>query len=171
MKKHLINVCVIILCIMLFPITATAHSGKTDSSGGHRDSETGEYHYHHGYSAHKHYDIDGDGVIDCPYDFDDKTDHSSSSNGNINHNDRTHKSEISFWDVMESIFLLIPLSLMTLYLLHLVIGILFIILGAILENAFKKYIEEEKMKKIQNISLKVAFAIAVLIEFICLLNR
>lgn len=38
-----------------------AHSGRTDSSGGHYNSSTGEYHYHHGYSAHQHID----GI--CPY--------------------------------------------------------------------------------------------------------
>jgi hypothetical protein len=38
-----------------------AHSGRTDSSGGHYDRSTGEYHYHHGHSAHQH----PNGV--CPY--------------------------------------------------------------------------------------------------------
>lgn len=54
-----------------------AHSGDTDSEGGHHDGES--YHYHHGYPAHDHYDMDGDGVVDCPYDFDDKTGQSSGS--------------------------------------------------------------------------------------------
>ena len=57
--------------------SVSAHPGRTDSSGGHTNHSTGEYHYHHGYSAHDHYDMDGDGVIDCPYDFDDQTDHSN----------------------------------------------------------------------------------------------
>ncbi len=39
-------------------ITAQAHSGRTDSQGGHRDNKNasglGSYHYHHGYSAHLH---------------------------------------------------------------------------------------------------------------------
>ncbi len=47
-------------------ITAQAHSGRTDSQGGHRDNKNasglGSYHYHHGYSAHLH----PNGV--CPYD-------------------------------------------------------------------------------------------------------
>ena len=47
----------------------SAHSGRTDGSGGHWNRSTGEYHYHHGYSAHQHYDIDGDGKKDCPYIF------------------------------------------------------------------------------------------------------
>lgn len=38
-----------------------AHRGRTDSSGGHYDRSTGEYHYHHGYSAHQH----NNGI--CPY--------------------------------------------------------------------------------------------------------
>ena len=65
----------ILICLLTIP--ASAHSGKTDSSGGHYDHDTGDYHYHHGYSAHDHYDMDGDGDLDCPYDFDDQTDRSS----------------------------------------------------------------------------------------------
>ncbi len=46
-------------------LTASAHSGRTDSSGGHHDyknaSGLGSYHYHHGYPAHLH----ENGV--CPY--------------------------------------------------------------------------------------------------------
>ena len=54
--------------------SALAHSGRTDSSGGHYNRETGEYHYHHGYPAHQH----TDGI--CPYDFDDRTGETSVSN-------------------------------------------------------------------------------------------
>jgi hypothetical protein len=39
----------------------------TDGNGGHYNSSTGEYHYHHGYPAHSH----TNGV--CPYEYDDKT--------------------------------------------------------------------------------------------------
>lgn len=50
------------LCL---PIGANAHSGRTDSSGGHHDyknvSGLGYYHYHHGYPPHLH----SAGV--CPY--------------------------------------------------------------------------------------------------------
>lgn len=70
------------LALLFFAGPALAHSGRTDSQGGHYDSETGEYHYHHGYPAHQHYDIDGDGKPDCPYDFVDKTgSRSGSSSG------------------------------------------------------------------------------------------
>lgn len=54
-----------------------AHPGRTDSRGGHYNRSTGEYHYHHGYPAHQH----PDGV--CPYDFDDRTGHSSGSSNKI----------------------------------------------------------------------------------------
>ena len=44
---------------LLFLLTlsfASAHSGRTDSKGGHRNRSTGQYHYHHGYSEHQHKD-------------------------------------------------------------------------------------------------------------------
>lgn len=49
--------------IILFSITVTvfAHSGGTDSKGGHYDHIGGGYHYHHGYPEHQH--PNGE----CPY--------------------------------------------------------------------------------------------------------
>ena len=41
-----------------------AHSGGTDSDGGHFNRSTGDYHYHHGYPPHSHEN-------GCPYDYDD----------------------------------------------------------------------------------------------------
>lgn len=70
-------ICSAVCLFSLLVVTVFAHPGRTDSKGGHTNHSTGEYHYHHGYSAHDHYDMDGDGNVDCPYDFDDKTDHSS----------------------------------------------------------------------------------------------
>ena len=77
-KLHSKIVWLLLICavvIMVPAITVYAHPGKTDANGGHIDHSTGEYHYHHGYPAHFHDDIDGDGTLDCPYDFDDQTDH------------------------------------------------------------------------------------------------
>lgn len=70
-------VCLPLLCLLigLLSPVASAHSGRTDSRGGHYNRSTGEYHYHHGYPAHQHVN----GI--CPYDFDDKTAHSSGSTG------------------------------------------------------------------------------------------
>ena len=64
-----------IVFLLALRIHTSAHPGNTDGKGGHIDHSTGEYHYHHGYSAHQHKDMDGDGVLDCPYEFDDKTSH------------------------------------------------------------------------------------------------
>lgn len=50
------------ILIIIASVTAFAHPGRTDSSGGHTDRSTGEYHYHHGRSAHQH----PNGI--CPYD-------------------------------------------------------------------------------------------------------
>lgn len=57
------------ITVFLLSANASAHSGKTDWQGGHTDSSTGDYHFHHGQQAHDHYDIDGDGIKDCPIEF------------------------------------------------------------------------------------------------------
>lgn len=72
---------VLIVSVILLPIAASAHKGRTDDYGGHYDGSAGEYHYHHGFDAHQHYDINGDGIPDCPYDYEDRTNHSSGSSG------------------------------------------------------------------------------------------
>ena len=55
----------ILLATLLLTLPVFAHSGRTDSSGGHRDTKNasglGSYHYHHGYGPHLH----PNGV--CPY--------------------------------------------------------------------------------------------------------
>lgn len=82
-KKHIKIIASTILFILVFcfAFSALAHSGRTDSSGGHYDRSTGEYHYHHGYPAHDHIG----GV--CPYDYDDKTGvNSGGSSGSSNNN-------------------------------------------------------------------------------------
>lgn len=50
-----------ILVAALVTIISYAHPGGIDSNGGHYKGNTGEYHYHHGYSAHQH--PNGE----CPY--------------------------------------------------------------------------------------------------------
>lgn len=65
MKKSLLTVATVALSLFLASTISLAHSGRTDSAGGHRDNKNvsglGSYHYHHGYSAHLH----PNGV--CPY--------------------------------------------------------------------------------------------------------
>ena len=65
-KASLKRVSIILLITMIIPVTLFAHSGRTDSRGGHKDNKNksglGSYHYHcGGYPAHLH----SDGV--CPY--------------------------------------------------------------------------------------------------------
>ena len=79
MKKILLVISVIALLVSLV-LFVNAHPGRTDGAGCHTNRSTGEYHFHHGYSEHNHYDMDGDGNVDCPYDFKDETNHSSSDN-------------------------------------------------------------------------------------------
>ena len=65
-KKKIISILLIILSIISIGVNAYAHSGRTDSSGGHKDNNNkcglGSYHYHcAGHPAHLH----TNGV--CPY--------------------------------------------------------------------------------------------------------
>lgn len=65
MRRFILFLILLVLCVT----PASAHPGRTDSQGGHYDRSTGQYHWHHGMSAHQHYDMDGDGILDCPYTF------------------------------------------------------------------------------------------------------
>lgn len=68
-KRKIINLKVLATIVfysyMTLSLTLYAHSGRTDSNGGHRDvnnvSGLGSYHYHHGYGPHLH----PNGI--CPY--------------------------------------------------------------------------------------------------------
>ena len=65
-KVKILSILLITLSIILIGINAYAHSGRTDSRGGHKDNKNksglGSYHYHcGGYPAHLH----TNGV--CPY--------------------------------------------------------------------------------------------------------
>lgn len=65
MKKVIVFI-IITLIVALMSLTGLAHSGGTDSNGGHYDRSTGDYHYHHGHPAHDH-TIEKDGTTKCPY--------------------------------------------------------------------------------------------------------
>ena len=62
MKKW---IAVLVALMIALPLIASAHSGRTDSQGGHRDNQNksglGSYHFHHGMGPHLH----PNGV--CPY--------------------------------------------------------------------------------------------------------
>lgn len=74
-----LSVLAFLILFLCFVPSAYSHPGNTDVNGGHYVKDTGEYHYHHGYPAHQHSDLDGDGKLDCPYDFKDNTSDSSSN--------------------------------------------------------------------------------------------
>ena len=78
-KGKIISILLTILGIILICSNTYAHSGKTDSSGGHKDNKNksglGSYHYHcGGHPAHLH----TNGV--CPYSSSKKNTSNSSSN-------------------------------------------------------------------------------------------
>jgi hypothetical protein len=102
MKFHklFITLLTVLLCMHCLCVSTIAHSGRTDSKGGHHDRSDGSYHYHHGYSAHDHYDMDGDGKKDCPYEFDDKTDHNSNGGSSTSSTEKDDKNSVSFGDVL-----------------------------------------------------------------------
>jgi len=75
-SKRYILILIVPILICLTVLQTSAHQGRTDGKGGHTNSATGDYHYHHGYPAHNH-----PGGI-CPYEYDDKTNHNSGSNTN-----------------------------------------------------------------------------------------
>ena len=59
--KRLITILIIPLFIFMLISTVSAHKGRTDAQGGHYNRTTGEYHYHHGYPEHQHFNGE------CPY--------------------------------------------------------------------------------------------------------
>ena len=79
-------VVVLFAAALAFALSTTvfAHPGRTDSSGGHYDRETGEYHYHHGFEAHQH--VNGE----CPFDFVDLTGQNSGGGASSNKADSSH---------------------------------------------------------------------------------
>ncbi len=51
----------LIFTLIILSIPIFAHSGRSDSQGGHHDRKNGGYHYHHGSGPHQH----DNGI--CPY--------------------------------------------------------------------------------------------------------
>lgn len=136
MKRKILQLIVsAILISSIFPISAYAHRGKTDGAGGHTDHSTGEYHYHHGYPAHDHYDMDDDGIADCPYNFDDKTDHSHSVQESKSADSNKSESikpirKRSFFDVVSALFSgIAPTFAITLLLSVILSHIIFFLFG------------------------------------------
>lgn len=86
----------IVVLIALTSSSALAHSGGTDSSGGHTNHSTGEYHYHHGYPEHQHYG----GV--CPYEDNDSADYSWEPGTDRYTNFRVSSGNSAVWNAKET---------------------------------------------------------------------
>ena len=93
-RRFFISLVILIGVVSAFLLPVSAHPGKTDANGGHKDHSTGEYHYHHGFEEHQHYDINGDNLPDCPFEYEDRTDHSAKESPKSKKSD-THKSSTS----------------------------------------------------------------------------
>ena len=102
--------CSLLVCFFLsLSIVSIAHPGRTDSAGGHYDRSTGEYHYHHGYSAHQH----KNGI--CPYDNNNKSEskNTSSSDNDTTLEHATSIKKLDFEEIWVTILCLIPISFLS----------------------------------------------------------
>lgn len=162
MKRFVVSMASVFAC------TIVLHGGRTDEWGGHYDHSTGEYHYHHGYPAHDHYDIDGDGTVDCPYKFDDNTIHKNpnSSGNKDNAEDKTDKpstypkdnsektkTKITFNDILEIIFASFCFYIMGLFFCELVVIPLIVWLTKKLTKSEIMISESEKFQKFESIAI------------------
>lgn len=164
--KYKLNILyiLIILIVVLSCISTYAHSGGTDSKGGHWDSSTGEYHYHHGYSAHDHYDIDGDGKKDCPYNFKNNEKDQSSPSQSIQQlpDDKSSKRSIGSW-IELILFSLIITVCSILCFGYIIVGIINIPISFLFRKIFKTKDSNE------NIPILISLAICtVAIFWICI---
>ena len=106
--KKLVFLSVIVLLLSSFHFVAYAHPGSLDEKGGHYDSSTGKYHYHHGYPAHLH--TNGQ----CPYDFDDQTnrEYNPSQSTNSTTGKMILENSYTLWDHITNIATAIGVSAM-----------------------------------------------------------
>ena len=135
--RLLIVFSIIIFCffsIYTLSSQALAHPGKTDENGGHYDQSTGEYHYHHGYPAHQH----SNGI--CPYNFDDKTDHSNHGSSSSTSSKTIKKSE----EVKDEEQTIVPIKTV----IWIIIGAVALIFGGVLIT--KRIIENRMFDLLQN---------------------
>lgn len=91
-KKKIISIVLIISSVILIGANTYAHSGRTDSNGGHKDNNNksglGSYHYHcGGYPAHLH----TNGV--CPYSSSSSSNKNSSSSSSPNSSSSNKNSQ------------------------------------------------------------------------------
>lgn len=195
--KRLAYIVSILAMVGLLVATSYAHSGRTDRKGGHYNRSTGKYHYHHGYPAHDHYDIDGDGKADCPYKFNDKTDHSnhgSSSNSTNKKNDKSTTSateikvetftentetdstnnKITFEIVIKIIFIIVGYSIVALICGSLVVLLVGIAIDSLIvltaKKIFKSSINDTALNRVRIISYIIPCVLVVILVTILVLK-
>ena len=101
--RYALLVSVFVLILFSVAAFALAHSGGTDSEGGHNSPDG--YHYHHGYPAHQH--PNGE----CPYDYDDNVDHQDrSSSSSTSRSSASSDDSIPWYSLAIILFLLFFLS-------------------------------------------------------------
>ena len=139
---------ILIVCIALSLVfVVSAHSGKTDSNGGHLNHSTGEYHYHHGYPEHQH--TNGE----CPYNFKDKTDHS--------HKETNTPS--AFWNSIEDGFEYLVTLVKVLAMLTLPLVIVWLFICSLLEKLANKLLNHFSENTLSWISVIITVIIGVLL--------
>ena len=182
MKKLFKCACSVVLLLLLFAVIVFAHSGKTDSNGGHFDHSTGSYHYHHGYSAHSHYDMNGDGKLDCPYNFNDKTSHNSGSTNKPSYgsssNNISQTKQTSIKDIVVTIFIIIGISLFALLFGYssTILQALHSLLMIPIKSLIKKHCQEDLQEKVRDkigiiVMVFLNVAVVVLVTTIVILVR
>ena len=128
--------------------------------------------------------IDGDGVVDCPYDFDDKTNHENSNQTDLSNSFNTKPSNIknesksksdngenkfSILYAITSIPLLFILAGLAFWFLYPINSILFELLKVVLEKILKIYIDEDIIKKIRNVFIGIGVIVIAVYGYIDLL--
>lgn len=180
MLKIFVSSATVLACLI------TLHGGRTDEWGGHYDHSTGEYHYHHGYPAHDHYDIDGDGTVDCPYNFEDNTIHKNpSSSETTNHdntehetkkppsspeNDNKTETKLTFKDVLVMILGAVFVSFMVYYMIMAVCLIAVILLEPLVRKFSKKETRISESDGFQKVLSIVIYIVSLLVATLLMLS-
>lgn len=146
MKKHLVLILALLTLLCVCAIVVSAHSGGTDENGGHYDYSTGEYHYHHGYSAHEH--VDGE----CVFDFEDNVDHDRGDN-NSSASDKQSNSNTKKTPWFGYVILLLLFSPMAIAPFY------------ILPNSIREYKQNPTRKNLGNLLFFIFLSLCSLVSF------
>lgn len=148
MKRHLVLFLALLALLLTCSLTVFAHSGRTDENGGHYDTSTGEYHYHHGWPAHRH---DGG---KCPYDLEDNVDYNRNDTSDPNQK-TTNTSNIPPW---------LQYAVVICFLLPLPLGGLFVF-----KESFREYRQQPTRKKLYDLWFFSALGFLSIVGFVMIL--